>query len=507
MDSLTATRPAPRPGPAAEPIFATGEPSTRWVAAIAAGTVLARLPFLTRPMGSDEGGLLLIASQWRPGPSLYGAYWVDRPPLLLDVFVLADRLGGLIALRVIGLALVVASVLISARIARLVGGSPRAASLTAAIFLVNPLFGVHNINGELIATPFVLGAIALAVGAARSRAGAMVVAAGVAGAAAALIKQNEVDGLLFIAVAAATFLATRRYRGWQVVGLAATGAGLATAVVLLQASLSGTGPRALWEPVVSFRLDAARLIGSSAAATTTDRLHGVLLALLASGAPLIAVTLLRRLARAPAPGALDLRWPCLAVLGWEAFSVAGGGSYWLHYLICLVPGLVLVTCVVTATPRGARLAPLTIPLVVCCLSAATAIAVVLAQPGPSRTDPVITWLREHRVAGQTGVVAFGHPDYLKASGLTSPYEELWSLPVRVRDPELRQLGAVLESSGRPDWVITNGSGSLSGWGIDAHRAQTVFDSHYRLAADLGIRRIYLDRNDVLAIPSKHQEPS
>ena len=41
------------------------------------------MPFLARPLSPDEGGFLLVASQWEPGTSLYGHYWVDRPPLLM----------------------------------------------------------------------------------------------------------------------------------------------------------------------------------------------------------------------------------------------------------------------------------------------------------------------------------------------------------------------------------------------------------------------------------------
>ncbi len=41
---------------------------------------------------------MLVASQWTPGSSLYGDYWVDRPPLLIDFFDVADHPGGATAL-------------------------------------------------------------------------------------------------------------------------------------------------------------------------------------------------------------------------------------------------------------------------------------------------------------------------------------------------------------------------------------------------------------------------
>ena len=76
---------------------------SRWGATLAvAVVVLLRLPYLWAPMTSDEGGFLAVAAQWRRGGgSLYGSYWVDRPPLLITVYQLASQLGGLTALRLI----------------------------------------------------------------------------------------------------------------------------------------------------------------------------------------------------------------------------------------------------------------------------------------------------------------------------------------------------------------------------------------------------------------------
>jgi hypothetical protein len=46
--------------------------------------LLLRVPYLATPLGRDEGGLSYIAQHWADGHgSLYGAYWVDRPPLLI----------------------------------------------------------------------------------------------------------------------------------------------------------------------------------------------------------------------------------------------------------------------------------------------------------------------------------------------------------------------------------------------------------------------------------------
>jgi hypothetical protein len=92
--------------------------------------VLLRLPFVAAPLSPDEGGFLVLARQWHaagPGGSLYGRYWVDRPPLLVATFQLADALGGLTALRLIGaLASAITVVAVGATVNRLSGPRPAA---------------------------------------------------------------------------------------------------------------------------------------------------------------------------------------------------------------------------------------------------------------------------------------------------------------------------------------------------------------------------------------------
>src|SRR6478609_3539986 len=57
--------------------------------------VVVRLPFLATDPRRDEAGFLLVGQQWNgAGSSLYGDYWVDRPPLLITIFRIASQLGG-----------------------------------------------------------------------------------------------------------------------------------------------------------------------------------------------------------------------------------------------------------------------------------------------------------------------------------------------------------------------------------------------------------------------------
>jgi hypothetical protein len=127
---------------------------------VGVATVLLRLPFVAAPLSSDEGGLLVLARQWHlagPGGSLYGSYWVDRPPLLVATFQLADALGGLIALRLIGaLVAAITVVAVGVSVHRLSGPRPAVwASAVACGLLVAPTAGGVNVDGELLAAPYV----------------------------------------------------------------------------------------------------------------------------------------------------------------------------------------------------------------------------------------------------------------------------------------------------------------------------------------------------------------
>jgi hypothetical protein len=185
------------------------------------------------------------------------------------------------------------------------------------------------------------------------------------------------------------------------------------------------------------------------------------------------------------PEPVDSRVLLVVLAGWELVAVALGGSYWLHYLVGTVPGLVVASAVVCAHhPR--RLA-----VVGLALTWAVGSTVVydartgIGGGGGSATDVAVErYLTAHARPGDTGVVAFGDPVLLQASGLTSPYPQLWSLPVRVRDPRLTELAAVLRSDRRPTWLVVAGD-SLDTWGVDSTDAQRVADRYYQPRTVIG----------------------
>jgi hypothetical protein len=464
------------------------------VVRLALAALLGWLPFLWRPLSPDEGGLLVVASQWGPGSSLYGDYWVDRPPVLIGLYALVDGLGDPWALRLLGCLAVVMTVLLAGLVGRLAAPATRIAPVlaagTAAVFTATPLFGGSVVNSELLALPFILAGIAAAVAASTAgpggRALALATAAGASGALAALTKQSQLDVLVAVLVLS---LVTRR-RGLLVGAVA--GAAFTVLVALLVGTQLGTSPADLWEALVTFRGEAAQVIAASSTDATPRRLAGMLGALVVSAAPFVAVGLLVRL-RGPATfGVVDLRLPAIAVLGWELVVVLLGGSFWLHYLMGLVPGLVLLAA--AASQRRHAAGPtVVLPYAAAVVSTLATIIYVVAVPIDRKETPVIDYLQAEAEPGDTAVVAFGAANILRETGMTAPYEHLWSLPVRVRDPALTEFTEVLLGDEAPTWVVTQGIG-VDTWGVDGAAADRALRDRYRLAATTGDFTIFrLDR--------------
>ena len=140
-----------------------------WLSALAA--FLSRFPSLLWPLRPDEAGFLLVARSLDPGPdSVYGHYWVDRPPPIIWLLRATDDLVGPFAHRVvgaIGCALLVLAAAAAAReLARRVGTTEpgiaaRAAGWTAvatAALVANAEIDPVAVKGELLGIPLVMAA-------------------------------------------------------------------------------------------------------------------------------------------------------------------------------------------------------------------------------------------------------------------------------------------------------------------------------------------------------------
>lgn len=480
-----------------------------WLVWCLVAAVAVRLPFLAAPVGPDEGGLLLVGGSWGDGgDSLYGPYWVDRPPLIIAIHELAERTGGAVSLRLIGCLAVVATIWAAWATGRVVAGhaGARWAAVIAMAVVSAPTIGSPQVSGELLAVPFVLGAVALTLRAVSDRAAAPVWMAAVAGALAAcgpLLKQNLFDGLLAIVsivLVAAVLRQVPRRRLVTVTLVAIVSAVATTALVLGWSAWRGTGVLELWQGVVLFRADATSVL--SAEATDATRSRFLLLTLIfAVGGPL-ALTLLalRTARRAPSPGAVT----AVVLLLWATVSIVAGGSYWAHYLVQLAPGLSLAVAAALASDRrGSRAARL---VTACTVTAAMVCAVFgLGIDRIPSTDREVAgrYLATMTRPGDTAVVAWGHPSILHEAEVQSPYEQLWSLPVRVHDPDLGDFVGVLEGPRAPDWVISRGP-TLDSWGIDASRADEVVEARYETVAEVCGYRVLARRGTEHRLPSPRE---
>ena len=478
--------------PEAEPHADPGRGTPVWVAVGSAAGLCAvvgmsRVPFLAAPLSPDEGGFLVVASQWRPGTSLYGSYWVDRPPLLIAAFAVADAFGGPVALRVIGILAALLAIIAGAALGWYASGRRSAGAVAAAwvvaAFLATPLFGTRMVDGELLSAPLVLGGLATLLASygpmTTRRRVALRGSAGALAAGAFLVKQNMVDVLL---VAVVLGVHTWWRRGLRpamddLLPVAAGALATATAVTALAAS-HGTPVTGLWEAVVTFRFAAAQLLGLSG-----HRLSGLVDAYVVTGALVVTVSAglvcLASRRRAGVNVAASLPWATAAatLTAWELAAALAGGSYWSHYLIGLIPGMALLVAVALRAPGpGSRL------LIVAVLAYAgvSTSAAWSSRPGspttPTGDQVAATYVRDHARSGDSVVVAFGHADIVEDTGLGSPYPYLWTLPAFVKDPQLTALDRLLVSPAAPEWFVAGGE--LSQWGRPGAMLQRTVDRRY-----------------------------
>lgn len=459
--------------------------------------VVVRLPFLMDPPSPDEGGFLLVAEQWHlDDDGLYGAYWVDRPPLLLLLFKVPAALGGVTALRLLGMVAAAALVMLAAAVGRQVAGRDVAGwcALVAAGLSSSYATGGHLVDGELLAVPLVLaGCLAslLALDAAGIRGGrawAWSALAGTTGAAAVLIKQNFVDGLVFAGVlllvaALADRGPSRRHVAKVAAGVMA-GALLVLGAVAGWAVAAGPGLGRLAYGMYGFRLDAAEAIAGSDQSRPMERLGLLVLAAVLSGMVPILVLALRDVTL-PLTRADPVSWAFVGMLVVGVAGVAAGGSFWRHYLIALVPATVIGVALMVRHRPGVRWLPWLVGLTVLSVlvTAAGANVVHAFREDPQeRAMRAALWLREHAAPGDTAVVTYGHANTLLEAGMASPYPYLWSLPVRVRDPELDLLADTLAGPDAPDWVVE--WDDVDTWGLDENgRVRAVLEGEYEVVAE------------------------
>lgn len=461
------------------------------LAGVLAAMVVVRLLYLGEAAGSDEAGFLLVGAGWHHGDSLYGSYWVDRPPLLIWIMQLA---GSVSSLRLWGLGASVLMVLGVARTAYVASGdrAARWAASAAALFSAAHWFGVPRTNGEMLAGAFVAWGFALTVQA-LLRPGRLSWAwgagAGVLAGCALLVKQTVADGLVFALVMAIAvgWKPCHRPVAVRVVTAGVAGTLLTVGLGIAAAATRGTSPAELYDALVTFRADAGEVIRTSASDATTDRLVVLLATWVAGGLAFVAVLAIWHALRRREPVLLATA----ATIGFVSAAAMLGGSYWAHYLLQLVPASALAVGLVAE-----RMAPrLQFALVGVVLVATTSNVFwsFVSPPEHGEQARVVgRWLKASAVPGDSVVVAYGQPNVVAQAGMDSPYPYLWSLPVRTLDPDLSVMSSVLDGDARPTWFV-DWSG-LDSWAIDPAALRPVLERHYRQVSDVCGHRVWLARS-------------
>lgn len=478
-------------------------------------TFLLHLTFLTRVLGSDEGGFAMVARYWHEhGPYLYGPQWVDRPPGLLVVFEAAGALGPY-GVRLMAGLVAVAMVAAVAWAAGAVGGpsAVRWSAWAAFALASSVLLEAEALNGELAAATFVavgVAALLRAVRSARST-GHRVVLAGLSGASgtsAFLVKQNFVDVFVFAVVLLGLTLATRGNRTvtppralFTVAGGFVVGALLPAVVTLMWAVRRGSVGE-LGYAVLGFRADAAAVMAEGSWAAPLARLQVLALVGLGSGVALLIAHLIRhhhhRLFRA-AP----LPWAITLTIAWQVTAIAVGANFWRHYLLALAPLVALAAGLAVEHRRpGPRVTHGLI--VLACAATVAAAPVELVRPAGTAGEAYATgrWLAAASQPADTVVVTFTHANVIEASGLRPAYPYAWSLPVRTLDPDLTLLLETLQGPDAPTWVVR--WDAADSWGLDPDgRVDAVLRERYRMVEEVCGRPVWLlgdAARDVPAVP-------
>jgi 4-amino-4-deoxy-L-arabinose transferase-like glycosyltransferase len=450
-------------------------------------TVGLRLLYLGIPLGTDEGGVAFIAKAWGTGHgSLYGAYWLDRPPLLVALYKLAV-VGGPTGIRVLGIVAALALVAVTTLVTRTVASERAAriaAMLSAGLASSIALTSVYT-PSELLAAVPAAGSIACLVAAHRRGQTRWLVGAGLLAVAAALIKQSFLDagfaGAVFLV---ASSVRDRRPRLREAAAYAA-GALVPVAAVGVWLAVAHVSPGSLVYALFGFRIHALDVLATSNVPLHV-RLKSLWLPGAGSGLFVLLVIALRGVATLRGDRVLAVT--LAAWLGAGAVGVLGGGSYWPHYLIEVVAPASLLT--------GAALSRVRVGSLVAVLLAAVAVTGTVGGVGQARAlqqrhgvVAVASYVRDHARPGDTQYVMYARANVGYYTGLPSPYPYAWSLLVRARPDATARLRQLLQSPRRPTWIV--GWQRPSRWGLDPGGATArALHAHYRVIAHVHGHPIY-----------------
>ncbi len=488
------------------PVLSPRSPAGRFLLPLCLVVVLVRATYVLRPLRNDEGGYLLVARQWHAGGEfMYGDYFVDRPPLLLLIFKVASLTGWDQAIRVLAIPFVLMFVLAGWRAGTLLGGpvGGRWAAVVAGGIMCSPGLAAEQADGELFGAALVMVALALALSAwntdSATRRFGLAVAAGAAAAAAPLIKQSLVEGLLLLGGLVLSRWwgqGADRRRALLVGGVGLLGALLPCALVVLWLTAAQIPPGDAWHDLVGSRGVAFDAIWSTSPDDSLRRAGQLLVLGSITGLLPVVITWLLTARRSTPQGSADGKVISL-LLVFGVVGIASGGAYWPPYLLQLAPAAVLAAGAMapSAAMPGTWMRRFSSMIAAAAVLGTVASGVVHATvPSVWHSQRIGEWLTDSKAASDTGFVVYGLPSVLEAADMSSPYPHVWSAAMRTLDPEQVRLRATLSGPAAPEWIVQiNG---LDAWGIDdGSRLRDLIRQRYRVVAEICDHQVWL-RQDV-----------
>jgi hypothetical protein len=172
----------------------------------------------------------------------------------------------------------------------------------------------------------------------------------------------------------------------------------------------------------------------------------------------------------------------VAMTAVDLLAVVVSGSFWRAYLVPLVPDVALLAALAVSNGPSIR----TLTRFVAALAVVSTLASYagfardrLVSPTPSGPWQVGHAISEVAGRDDTIVSLYGSAELVDASGLVSPYQHLWSLPMRTLDPDQDELRSVLAGEAAPTWVVA--VLPLSSWHLDDdRRLRDLLMRRYRL---------------------------
>ena len=329
--------------------------------------VLGRLPSLQWPLRPDEAGFLLVARAWDPQPdSMFGTYWVDRPPPIIALFKLSDWIGGPYFIRVIAALAAALFVLAAAGTARRLAeyaAAPDAERIGAWVAVATAALTSHAAidsvaaKGEILGLPLVMASCWFSINALMRRSWVL---AGAAGTLACWRSGSSRTSSAASSSAACCWSAPSPPRASTAVdfvrlaGAAIAGALLPVLAIVAWCLAVGVHLSTLAYVTLGFRLDASSVLATQPSSTIDYRIRILLLvALVQRPDPADGVVP----APAPPPARAERPSPPLAVAAMlivDSVGVFVSGSYWRTYLLVPIAPAVLALGLLLADQQHAQ---------------------------------------------------------------------------------------------------------------------------------------------------------